>query len=107
MGLFSRKWMAEMVLKYFPSASDFVSFTIMNTYWRGNDTKHSIFISEYEMYGLYLDTFHQDEVAKCAVKKKQIDKWQDYQEEPAKFTEEEVQRESELALSEGYDILKL
>ena len=47
MQLFDRNIIEEMVLRYFPSANDFVRFTISSTYWRKNDTRHSCFISEY------------------------------------------------------------
>lgn len=106
-GFFSRKWMAEMVLRYFPNANDFVNFTVMNTYWRSDDVDRAIFISEYEMYGLFADKFHGGEVERTSLRKKQIDRWQDFQEEPQKFTMEEVEEEAAKALEEGYDVLKL
>lgn len=106
-GLFSREWVSQMVKRYFPTFGEFAAFTISNTYWKANDRERAVFISEYEMYGLFLERFHQDEVSLCSMTKKQIDKWQDWQEEEPQFTAEEVEEEIKKATEEGYSLLKL
>lgn len=63
-----------MVLKYFPSANDFVHFTVDNTYWRADDTAHSIFLSEYEMYGLWTEKKCAGSTAAHFIEKRQIDR---------------------------------
>lgn len=58
MALFNRQWIGEMVLKFFPSAIDFLWFSALNTYWKADDTKHAIFLSEYQLVGEYEWKFH-------------------------------------------------
>lgn len=106
-GLFSRQWVAEMVNRYFPTGNAFVEFVCMNTFWQREEIHRSMFISEYELYGLFLERFHRDEVVLSRMKKKQLDRWQDFQEEAPKFTEEDVKKEIEAARAEDFDILKL
>ena len=62
------------MLKYFPSANDFVHFTIDSTYWRADDTEHSIFVSEYEMYGLWVEKTCRDSACTHLIEKRQIDR---------------------------------
>lgn len=74
MQLFDKKQISQLVLKYFPSANDFVHFTIDSTYWRADDTEHSMFISEYEMYGLWVEKTCRDSVCTHLIEKRQIDR---------------------------------
>lgn len=55
MQLFDAREIRDMVLRYFPTANDFVHFIVDNTYWKASDTIHSIFISEYELYGRWIE----------------------------------------------------
>lgn len=74
--LFNRKWIEEMVMKFFPSANEFLRFSTLNTYWKKNDTHHAIFLSEYQLMGEFTAKYHLKDVAVTKLKKKQIDKFQ-------------------------------
>lgn len=104
--LWRRPWVFEMIDRYFPSVEDFIAFTMMNTYWRRDDTGHAIFISEYECVGQYENKFHSDEVVIEHLTKKQEDKWSDYQEEESKFKDSEIEEAIKKATDEGYDVYK-
>lgn len=74
MQLFSREEIKKMVFRYFPSGNDFVHFIVDNTYWRANDTYHSIFLSEYEMVGLWYDKMCPGKFCTHCIQKRQIDR---------------------------------
>lgn len=106
MALFSRKWIDEMVLKFFPSANDFLSFSALNTYWRRDDTRHAIFLSEYQLVGEYEQKFHGGEVETCRLRKRQLDRNQMSQ-RGSMWSEEEVEAEIAKAEADDTEILKL
>lgn len=74
MALFNRKWISELVLKFFPSAMDFLQFSALNTYWRNDDTNHALFLSEYQIVGEFEEKFHRNDVEIVKLLKKQIDR---------------------------------
>lgn len=106
MALFNRRWIEEMVLKFFPSAIDFLQFSALNTYWRANDTRHAIFLSEYQLVGEYEWKFHQTEIETVKLQKRQIDRNQMSQQGNL-WTEEEIQAEISKAEADCVEILKL
>ena len=106
MQLFSRREITNMVLRYFPSANDFVHFTLDNTYWRRDDTSHAIFISEYEMYGRWIEKTNPDSTVLHRIEKRQIDRHQWSQQETL-WDEAEIAKEVEKAEADCVEILKL
>lgn len=106
MALFDRDWISEMVLKFFPSANEFLSFSTLNTYWRRDDPGHSIFLSEYQLYGEYVRKFHGGEVETTRLLKRQVDRNQMSQ-QGSLWTEGEIAAEVEKAEADGVGILKL
>lgn len=104
--LFNRKWIKEMVAKFFPSPLDFIQFSTLNTYWMQNDVKHSIFLSEYQLVGEYVDKFHPNEISKVQLKKRQIDRNQ-FSQIGNLWTEQEIEQEIARNKKLGYDTLKL
>lgn len=104
--LFNREWIGEMLGKFFPTAIDFLQFSTLNTYWKNNDTKHAIFLSEYQLFGEYIDKFHNEEVEKVQLKKRQIDRNQ-FSQIGNLWTMEEIEREIQLTKEQGFDTLKL
>lgn len=106
MQLFSKEQIAKMLLKYFPSATDFVHFTVDNTYWRRDDTMHSIFISEYEMFGLWIEKFCMSKFTAHKIDKLQIDRNQMSQ-QGSLWTAEEIETQIVMAEDAKIEILKL
>lgn len=106
MQLFSRSQIQELVLRYFPSGNDFVHFIVDNTYWRTDDTQHSIFVSEYELYGLWMEKMHPRDFYTHCIQKRQIDRNQMSQQD-SKWTEDEIVEEIKKAEADGIEILKL
>ena len=62
MQLFKREYVDEMLGRYWHSVDEFQVDTFFNAYWRNEPgiNSRSMFISEYEMYGLFCMKFHPD-----------------------------------------------
>lgn len=110
MQLFKTAWVDEMISQYFWCIEDFIRFAFMNAFSYRTDIpefdRTNIFISEYIMYSLYVEKYHEDEVSVVLADTKQIDRNQQSQNEHV-FGEDEINREIASATAENRMFLKL
>lgn len=59
--LFNRKFVNELIKKYFSNTSNFIQYVVDNTYYAGS-SKDAVFLSEYEMYSQFVKKFHKDSI---------------------------------------------
>ena len=107
--LFRTEWVYEMILRYFPDVKEFLKFTIETAFWTIYHQDCSILISEYEWYGRYLVKYHNLDVVQSIHTRRQIDKYQFWQEDTEglwKISEIE-DLIAQTSLDEKYDCLKL
>ena len=83
-------------------------FTCLNTYWRNTPIarRDSIFISEYIMYSLYVEKYHNEEVEIVYADTKQTDKYQ-FSQNQQTFSDEEISNMVRETENEGRGFLKL
>lgn len=107
--LFRRQWIWEAVLRYFPDVNEFVKFTIDTAFWTRDHQDCSILISEYEWYGRFVERFHSDDVVVSMHTRRQIDKFQMWQEgNEGLWEKEELEKLiEETKKDSSYDCLKL
>ena len=59
--LFNKQYINELIQKYFDTVDNFIKFVVDNTYYAGSSNT-AIFLSEYELYGKFVEKYHKNEI---------------------------------------------
>lgn len=105
MMLFDKTIVDEMIKRYFVNYNEFNLFTIMNSYYDGIRS-NSMFIAEYEMYGLYVKKYHSNEIFEYEITRRDITRRQ-YDQNQQIFSTDEIELGIKEAKEENKDFLKL